>query len=347
MQTPGASRAPAQPLQISFAEFVAMTAALMALTALSIDIMLPALPAIGQSLGVDNGNDVQKVIILYMAGFAVGQLIYGPLSDRFGRKPVLLFGLSLFVAGSLGALLSQSFEGLLGARLLQGLGAASPRVVAIAVVRDLYSGRQMARVMSLAMMMFILIPVLAPALGSALLHAGDWHLMFYVLLFMGALVALWAGLRLPETAQQVLRHEHAPTLLHSFKAAILQPQTFAYGLAGGLMFGCVLAYVASAQQIFAGVFKAESLFPILFGAVASVMAVASFVNSRLVERLGMRRVSHAALLGFLGIHHRTGVSIASGGRDASPLRRSRCLLLFLLWLDRAELQRAGDGASRP
>jgi DHA1 family bicyclomycin/chloramphenicol resistance-like MFS transporter len=291
-----AAREPSQPLNISFVEFVAMTATLMALTALSIDIMLPALPMIGDALGVENHNDRQKIVIFYMAGFAAGQLIYGPLSDRFGRKPVLLFGLALFIAGSVWALAAQSFTALLGARLLQGLGAASPRVVAIAVVRDLYAGRQMARVMSLAMMVFIVIPVLAPTLGALLMQLGDWHIMFYVLLAIGILVAIWTGLRLPETARQVLRHEHGMTLHASFKAAILTPQTFGYGLCGGLMFGCVLAYVASAQQIYADVFKAESWFPVVFGAVASVMALASFINSRLVERLGMRAVSHTAML---------------------------------------------------
>lgn len=293
---PDATREPAQALNISFVEFVAMTATLMAMTALSIDIMLPALPMIGDALGVENHNDRQKIVIFYMAGFAAGQLIYGPLSDRFGRKPVLLFGLALFIAGSIWALAAHSFTALLGARLLQGLGAASPRVVAIAVVRDLYAGRQMARVMSLAMMVFIVIPVLAPTFGSLLMQLGDWHVMFYVLLAIGILVAMWTGARLPETARQILRHERAMTLGASFKAAILTPQTFGYGLCGGLMFGCLLAFVASAQQIYADVFKAESLFPVLFGAVASVMAVASFINSRLVERLGMRAVSHTALL---------------------------------------------------
>lgn len=291
-----AARAPAQPLNIPFAEFVALIATMMALTALSVDIMLPALPAIGDALGVQNDNDRQQIVIVYLAGFAAGQLIYGPLSDRFGRKPVLMFGLALFIAGSIGALLSQSFPALLAARLLQGLGAASPRIVAIAVVRDLYAGRQMARVMSLAIMVFIVIPVLAPSLGSLLMHLGDWHIMFYVLLSIGLLVALWSGLRLPETARQVLLHEQPLTLSQSLKAALLTVQTSGYGFASGLMFACLLSYVASAQQIYADVFKAESLFPLLFGAVASAMAVASFINSRLVERLGMRAVSHTALL---------------------------------------------------
>lgn len=285
-------------LRISFVEFVGLTAALMALTALSIDIMLPALPQIGSALGITSENDRQLIIILYMAGFAVGQIFFGPLSDHFGRKPVLLSGLAIFIAGSLGALLSGTFTTLLAARLIQGVGAASPRVVAIAVVRDIYRGRQMARVMSFAMMVFILIPVLAPSVGQALVHLGDWRWIFFVLLAMASITAVWASLRLPETAEQALGTERALNVRDSFFAAILDPLTMAYGVAGGFMFGCLLAYVASAQQVFVEVFHLGQAFPIVFGAIASAMAIASFVNARLVGRLGMRRVSHTALAGF-------------------------------------------------
>jgi DHA1 family bicyclomycin/chloramphenicol resistance-like MFS transporter len=295
------SEVPSALLRISFVEFVALTAALMALTALSIDIMLPALPQIGSALGLESENDRQLVIILYMAGFACGQIFFGPLSDHFGRKPVLLSGLAIFIAGSLGALLSGSFKMLLAARLLQGIGAASPRVVAVAVVRDLYGGRQMARVMSFAMMVFILIPVLAPSLGQALILLGDWHWTFFVLLATASIVAVWAGLRLPETAEQALGAERALNVRASFFAAILDPLTMAYGVASGFMFGCLLAYVASAQQIFVEVFHLGQAFPIVFGAIASTMAIASFVNARLVGRLGMRRVSHTALAGFTAV----------------------------------------------
>jgi MFS transporter, DHA1 family, multidrug resistance protein len=289
------ARKPAPPhLDISFFEFVALSAALMALTALSIDIMLPALPAIGSALHIMSENDRQLIIILYMAGFAAGQLVCGPLSDRFGRKPVLLTGLAVFIVGTCGALASSSFEGLLAARLIQGIGAASPRIVAVAVIRDLYSGRQMARVMSFAMMVFILIPVLAPSLGQGLLHFGDWHLTFVALLVLGLAVAVWSGLRLPETSTG--KSNADDSIWHSLRAVVMVPQTVGYGAAGGFIFGCLLAYVASAQQVYVEVFKVGAAFPIWFGAVASVMALSSFVNATLVERLGMRRVSHTAVI---------------------------------------------------
>jgi MFS transporter, DHA1 family, multidrug resistance protein len=174
---------------------------MMALTALSIDIMLPALPAIGEALGIADANDRQIVIISYMFGFAAGQLVYGRLSDRYGRKPVLMAGMAIFVAGSLVAALAGDFTLLLAARTVQGIGAAAPRVIAFAIVRDRYSGREMARVMSFAMAIFIIIPVLTPAMGQGLLFVGTWRLMFDLLLVAGIIVALCAGLRLPETVR--------------------------------------------------------------------------------------------------------------------------------------------------
>jgi DHA1 family bicyclomycin/chloramphenicol resistance-like MFS transporter len=286
---------------LSFLEFVVLTAMMMALTAISIDIMLPALPQIGSALGVSSENDRQLVVILYMAGFAAGQIVFGPLSDHIGRKSALMAGLAIYIVGTVAALMAGQFPTLLGARLVQGLGAAAPRVIAIAVVRDLYGGRQMARVMSFAMMVFIVIPVLAPSIGQALIQLGNWHWTFYALLAMAVLIALWAGLRLPETARPALGLERAMSLRESLKAVIFDRQTMAYGAAGGFMFGCLLAYVASAQQVFVEVYGLGEAFPVVFGAIASVMAVASFVNARLVERLGMRRLSNTAVLGFLAV----------------------------------------------
>ncbi len=295
------SETPSIPLSISFVEFVCLTAGLMAITALAIDIMLPALPQIASAFGVSNENDRQLIVILYMAGFAVGQIFFGPLSDHYGRKPVLMLGLAVFIVGTVAALWAGSFEMLLVARLVQGIGASAPRIIAIAVVRDLYAGRQMARVMSFAMMVFITIPVLAPSIGQALVHVGNWHWIFVVLLLMAAAEALWSALRLPETARPALGVERPMGLRQSFLAAVLDPQTVGYGAAGGFMFGCLLAYVASAQQVFVDVFKIGDVFPIVFGAIASAIAFASFANARLVGRLGMRRVSHTALVGFIAV----------------------------------------------
>lgn len=272
---------------------------MMALTAMSVDIMLPSLPALGAALGVANENDRQLVVIVYMAGFACGQLVYGPLSDHLGRRPVLLGGIVVYIAGSLMALLAPSFTTLLAARLVQGLGAASPRVVSIAVVRDLYSGRQMARVMSFVMMVFIIIPVLAPSLGQALLLIGSWRWPFHALLLVGLAAALWAWTRLPETGEAALGKRPAMALMPAFLAAILDLQTAGYGVAQGVMFGCLLAYVASSQQVFTEVFGLGKAFPIAFGAVASTLSLAAFINARIVGHYGMRRVSHTALAGFV------------------------------------------------
>ena len=305
-------------LPIPFAEFVALIAFMMALTGLSVDVMLPALPQIGHSLGVESGNDLQVVVISYVAGFSAGQLVYGPLSDRFGRKPVLLAGLAIFVAGTIAALLAPTFGLLLGARVVQGIGAASPRVMALAIVRDLFSGRKMARVVSLVMMVFIWIPVVAPALGQGLMSIGTWRWTFDLLLGAGMLCAAWASWRLPETAD--LSPAHRPRSLAGSLAAVLGTrQTTGYMVAAGFMFGCLMSYVASAQQVFVDVYDLGDRFPIAFGAVASVMALAGFTNSRIVERLGMRLVSHVAL---------TAYALASLALAAAAWTGTATLFLF-------------------
>ncbi len=285
---------------LSQVEFIALIALMMALTALSIDIMLPALPAIGAALGVADPNDRQTIIISYVLGFSVGQLAYGRLSDRYGRKPVLMLGLAVFVGGSLVASLSSSFVLLLAARTVQGLGAAAPRVIAIAIVRDLYTGRQMARVMSFAMMVFILIPVLAPSVGQGLLTLGTWRWTFDTLFLVGLIVAAWTAFRLPETKDD--GGGGAPLSLGtSLKLALETPQTLGYAIGAGFIFGCLMSYVSSAQQVFVDVFHLGADFPIAFGAIASLMALAALTNANLVERIGMRRVSHTALTGFVAV----------------------------------------------
>lgn len=323
---------PSEPLSISFFEFVCLCACLMAMTALAIDIMLPALPEIASSFGVASENDRQLIVVLYMAGFAVGQIFFGPLSDHYGRKPMLLLGLAVFILGTIAALWAKSFEMLLAARLIQGVGAASPRIIAVAVIRDLYAGRQMARVMSFAMMVFITIPVLAPSVGQALVHVGNWHWIFIVLFVMAVGAAIWSGLRLPETARPALGIERPLTLVQALLTALLNPLTAGYGAAGGFMFGCLLAYVASAQQVFVDVFGIGDEFPIVFGAIASAIAVASFVNARLVGRLGMRRVSHTALVGFIAVSLLLAAASAFGTAGFATFALAVGLSFFLFGL---------------
>lgn len=325
-----AAAAADQEVQMSTPEFIGLVAVMMALTALAIDIMLPALPAIGDALGIANANDRQVVIIIYMLGFSVGQLGYGRLSDRYGRKPVLMAGMAIFIAGSLMASLSSDFTFLLVARTLQGLGAAAPRVIAIAIVRDRYSGRQMARVMSLALAVFIIIPVLAPAMGQGLLQVGNWRHVFDLLLVAGLIVALWAGLRLPETMRPGTG-ELLP-LGASIRYALETPQTIGYAVSGGLLFGCVLGYVSSAQQIFVDVYGLGFGFPLAFGAIALTMAAASLTNAQLVERLGMRRPSHTALAGFIALSLVLVLAAALGFASLGFFTGMMAVLFFLFGL---------------
>ncbi len=286
--------------RISFAEFVTLIALMMALTALSIDIMLVALPDIAHALGGDGANERQLIITTYMIGFAVGQPFHGPLSDRFGRKPVLAVGLVIFAIASLAAAFAPSFHTLLAARALQGFGAAAPRIVAIAIVRDRFAGRDMARVMSFVMMVFIIVPVIAPAIGELILHAGTWPWIFAALFLAAAAAFAWSALRLPETRHAEDRMPLSPAALGAaFRVVVGTPQTVGYTTAMGFMFGSLLSYVGSAQQIFVDIYGLGTLFPVVFGAIAAAMALASLTNAHLVGRLGMRRVSHAALLGFL------------------------------------------------
>ncbi|HEX4892509.1 MAG TPA: multidrug effflux MFS transporter [Hyphomicrobiaceae bacterium] len=284
-------------LQLPFFEFIVLLAVLMAMTALSIDVMLPVLPDIGEAFKVTTPNDRQLVVASYLVGLAVGQLGWGPISDRLGRRPPLLIGLAIFVGAGVAALSVTSFNLLIVARFVQGLGGAAARIVATAIIRDLFSGRQMSRVMSTVMTVFILVPVLAPSVGQAVARFGGWRATFYVLIGVGLLAIAWSGFRLPET-----RATHGAAgplgLRKALRLVLGSRATVTYGVASGFTFGCLVTYISSAQQIFVDVFKLGSLFPIAFGAVASAMAIASFTNARFVQRIGMRRLSHSALVAF-------------------------------------------------
>jgi DHA1 family bicyclomycin/chloramphenicol resistance-like MFS transporter len=304
-------------LPIPFAEFTALMASLIALTAFSIDGMLPALPDIGRALGLGSDNSRQLIITFYLLGFASGQLICGPLSDRYGRIPVLTGGLILYAAATLAAVLAPDAITMFLARAMQGFAAAGPRIMATAIVRDCFAGRQMARVMSFVMMVFMVVPVLAPAAGEGIMQLLAWRWIFAALLIASLLVLVWARLRLRETLHPEARLPLSPVaLVHAFKLTISNRQTFGYALALGCVSGILMSYITSAEQVFVDVYKLGAAFPLIFGVIASAMIAAAFLNSRIVERKGMRRVSHLALAGFLCL---SGVLAVAGFPRDLPL----------------------------
>ncbi|PSJ36267.1 multidrug effflux MFS transporter [Allosphingosinicella deserti] len=281
-------------------EFVAFIASVMAVNALGVDLMLPALADIGRDLLVTEANHRQWVVTVYVLGFGAGQLVYGPLADRFGRKPVLVATLAGFIAASAFAARSGTFEALLGARLLQGLMSASSRVLAVAIVRDGASGRQMARTMSVAQMIFFIVPILAPTIGQLLLEIGPWRFIFYALGTFAAFVLAWTAMRLPETLAIGARMPISiANLRRSYKLTLTNRFSIGYSCAASLTFGAIIAFVSSAQQIFVDEFGAGRRFSLLFAICAFSMGIASFANSRLVERLGTRLISHSALLALI------------------------------------------------
>ncbi|HAJ01917.1 MAG TPA: MFS transporter [Brevundimonas sp.] len=283
-----------------FPEFVALVAMMMALNALAIDMMLPALPAIGEALSVASENSRQWVITAYLLGFGVAQLIYGPLADRYGRKPVLMVGLGLYVLFSVAAAFTTTFEALILARLGTGLGAAALRVLAVSIVRDRYSGRTMARVMSLSFLVFLGVPILAPTLGQLVLFVAPWRWIFGVLALVGSGFMVWALIRLPETLAPENRLPiRLGRIAEAFRAVLSDRLSVGYTLAMTAITGALFAFINSSQQIFFDVFQQPGLFTTVFGLMAAGIAVASLTNARLVERLGSRRLSHLALIGFI------------------------------------------------
>jgi MFS transporter, DHA1 family, multidrug resistance protein len=274
----------------------------MALNPLATDMMLPALPDIRSAFHIDAANRVQMVLSIYLTGFAAGQFVIGPLSDRFGRRPVLLGGMAVYCLASLLAVMAPSFEGLLLARALQGIGTSATRVIATSIVRDCYAGRRMASVMSLTMMVFISVPVIAPSFGQAVMLLTGWRGIFVVLMIYGVQALVWSGLRMPETLPEEKRKSLAiGEVLGAFRQTVTNRQTLGYALAAGSVQGSLFAFVFSAQQVFTEVYKLGYYFPMAFAAIALGVAIAGFLNSMFVGRLGMRVISHGALLGYVAV----------------------------------------------
>jgi DHA1 family bicyclomycin/chloramphenicol resistance-like MFS transporter len=283
-------------------EFVLLAAALMASNALAIDAMLPALPAIGQALGVAQGNERQLVITAFLIGYGAAQIFWGPLADRFGRKTLLVGCLVGYAGFAALAGLAGSMNLLLAARFIQGIASGGIRVLVVAVIRDLYHGSAMARLMSTAMIVFMAVPVLAPSLGQAVLGVGSWRHIFILLSAYGLALALWIGTRLPETLARADRRPLSARHIAGAAAETLGTRvSIGNTLAATLAFGGLFGFIGSIQQIVFDVFHRPALMGLVFAAIAGPMALSSYANMRLVMRIGPRRLLLAALATFTAI----------------------------------------------
>ncbi len=280
----------------SNAEFIALVALLTAMVAMSIDTMLPALGTIATELGARQENSRQYVLTALFAGLCIGQLLYGPLSDSIGRKPAIMAGLAIYGVGTVLCAFAANFETMLIGRAVQGFGASGPRIVSMAMVRDRQAGAGMAKVMSLVMSIFILVPIIAPAIGQLVLLVASWRAIFYGLLVIAAITGLWLTLRQPETLSLENR---APmrigALARAAASVVTTPVTIGYTLAAGFVFGAFVTYLGTSQQIFSVQYGQGNLFALYFGSLAVAIGLASILNSRLVMRFGMRTLSKLAL----------------------------------------------------
>jgi len=281
-------------------EFVILTALLMSLVAMAIDMILPALPAIASEFGLQSASSAQYIISGVFAGMVAGKLLFGPLSDAWGRKPAIYLGLVFFISGSLVCYFSSSLEILLLGRVMQGVGVASPRIVSLALVRDQFEGREMARIMSFIMMVFILVPAIAPALGQGILYFSQWRMILLVFIAVGVLCLLWFGIRQPETLPVEQRRALAlKPVVVAAREVISHPAALGYTFAIGFVFSGFVGYLVSSQQIYDLIYGHGEQFPYYFGALALVIGSASIINARYVMRYGMRKLSSWALYGIV------------------------------------------------
>lgn len=277
-----------------------MVAALMSLNAMAIDIMLPALSNISDFYRLERANDQQLVIFAYIAGFGAPQLIFGPISDRFGRKGLLSICLIGYAIAGIACIMTNSFMALLLARFIQGIFASGVRVIAVSIVRDLLAGRAMARIMSLVMTVFMVVPILAPTIGAGVMLIAPWQWTFGVLSLAAVLNLFWIQVRLPETLDEADRQPlNVQQTGRAYWQVLTTRITCGYMCASGVIFGALFAFVAASEQIFTDVFGQHETFALWFAGVAAALTGANFLNSRIVEKYGMRRISHSVLILFI------------------------------------------------
>ncbi|WP_300555147.1 multidrug effflux MFS transporter [Maricaulis sp.] len=315
-------------------ELVALMVAITGLVALSIDMMLPALDDIAADLDVARANSQQNVISAYLLGFAVAQIIYGPLSDRFGRKPVMMGAIGVYLIVTLICAMTPSFTLLLTARFAQGAAAAASRVITVAIARDLTSGRRMAEIMSLVMTAFMAVPVLAPAMGQLIMVVADWRWIFGALFLFGIALLAWIHIRLPETLHPEYRVPlKVSTTVATFAEALRNRQLLGYTLAAMAFFGGLYAFLNSSQQVFISTYGlGDNQFPLAFAIIATGMGAMSFINSRLVQRLGQRRLAHTALIVFTAVSLVHTASLLAGVHSAAAFLGLLAIALAALGL---------------
>lgn len=283
-------------------EFVVLIASMMALNALAIDIMVPALNDIGAAYRLENANDQQLVVLAYVLGFGAPQLIWGPVSDHFGRRSLLLLSLIGYGVFGLVCVMSTSFAGLLAARFAMGVFSSAGRVVAISVVRDVYAGRGMAEIMSLVMTVFMVVPIIAPAIGQGVLLVGPWPWIFYVLVIYAGVIAVWSVARMPETlALEDRKPLSFATAFAAYRTVATNRIACGYVVASGVLFGGLFAFIFSIEQVMREVFGEDARLGLWFALVSIGLAGSNFLNAVLVRKYGMRRLSHIASCLFAGL----------------------------------------------
>ncbi|MEH6537529.1 MAG: multidrug effflux MFS transporter [Psychroserpens sp.] len=283
-------------------EFVVLMASLMSIVALSIDALLPALPQIGEALSVTDPSDNQLLITMIFLGLGFGQLIFGPLSDSFGRKPMVYFGFAIFVIASIVCVTTNNFEVMIIGRIFQGIGLSSPRTIAIAMTRDTYSGDFMAKILSIIVMFFILVPIVAPTLGQLLLDFFDWKAIFNANLIIGLLIVIWFWKRQPETLDETNKIKFSPSIFITGTREFLKyKEAIAYTLVSGFITGSFMVYLSTSQQIFQEQYQLGELFPYIFASTAFSVGFATFANSRFVIRFGSFNIAYYATIAYAAI----------------------------------------------
>ncbi|HUG83844.1 MAG TPA: multidrug effflux MFS transporter [Euzebya sp.] len=313
--------ATAAPPRLGPIEFTALLAMSMALAALGIDLLLPAFGQIRSDLGLPSDSTaVAGLVTTYFLGLAVGQLFYGPISDRYGRKPLMYTGFAVYGIGALATALAPTLPLLLAGRFLWGLGAAGPRSITLAIVRDRYDGEEMSRAMSLIMAVFILVPVIAPSIGAIGIGLGSWRWLFVACAITAVALTLWTRRMVESLAPENRRELRLSGLADAARIVMRNRLTVGYTLAMTAMYGGFTSYIGSSEIIFGEVFGAADGFPIYFGALAAVMGAAMLLNSRIVVRIGSRRLSHAVLLAYIAASGLLLVlSLIGGGRPSLPV----------------------------